>query len=128
MHAQGNELIFKCITDNGKQIEAHKKNNLVHYSFGRPNVKPELELTKKAEDLNITLETPAGSGLNSTIEIKNGIYSYHLTESINRTNDEHDSSAWLEILKNNILIETINCDTKYGSIINIDTKYSDSRH
>lgn len=70
--------------------------------------------------MNITQEIPVGTGLNSSIEFKNGIYSYTVTESLNRVSEEHEASAWLDISKNDNIINSIDCYIDYGSLSHFD--------
>lgn len=119
INANANDLIFKCSTQNNKTISIYQDGNSLTYKFGRKNSKPEMDLTKNKEQLSITQEIPVGTGLNSSVEFKNGIYSYTINESLNRVSDEHEASAWLDVSKNKDIISSIDCNIDYGSLSDI---------
>lgn len=119
INANANELMFKCSTQNNKTISIYQDGNSLTYKFGRKNSKPEMDLTKNKEQLSITQEIPVGTGLNSSVEFKNGIYSYTINESLNRVSDEHEASAWLDVSKNKDIISSIDCNIDYGSLSDI---------
>ncbi|EHN8829013.1 hypothetical protein L8P91_06925 [Enterobacter bugandensis] len=119
INANANELMFKCSTQNNKTISIYQDGNNLTYKFGRKNSKPEMDLTKNKEQLSITQEIPVGTGLNSSVEFKNGIYSYTINESLNRVSDEHEASAWLDVSKNKDIISSIDCNIDYGSLSDI---------
>lgn len=117
--ANANELIFKCSTQNNKSISIYQDGDSLTYKFGKKNSKPEMDLTKNKEQLSITQEIPVGTGLNSSVAFKNGNYSYTINESLNRVNDEHEASAWLDVSKNKDIISSIDCNIDYGSLSDI---------
>ncbi|USR59824.1 hypothetical protein NFJ01_16350 [Lelliottia amnigena] len=119
-NVSAHELIFKCSTENNKSISVYKDGENLTYTFAKKNTQPEMELTRKKEQLSITQEIPVGTGLNSSIEFKNGIYSYTITESLNRVSDEHEASAWLDVSKNKDVISSMDCYIDYGSLSDID--------
>lgn len=119
INANANEPMFKCSTQNNKTISIYQDGNNLTYKFGRKNSKPEMDLTKNKEQLSITQEIPVGTGLNSSVEFKNGIYSYTINESLNRVSDEHEASAWLDVSKNKDIISSIDCNIDYGSLSDI---------
>ncbi|MCL8169711.1 hypothetical protein [Enterobacter kobei] len=81
INVSANELIFQCSTQNNKLISIYQDGDGLTYKFGKKNSKPEMVLTKKKEQLNITQEIPVGTGLNSSVEFRNGNYSYTIKES-----------------------------------------------
>lgn len=119
INANANKLMFKCSTQNNKTISIYQDGNNLTYKFGRKNSKPEMDLTKNKAQLSITQEIPVGTGLNSSVEFKNGIYSYTINESLNRVSDEHEASAWLDVSKNKDIISSIDCNIDYGSLSDI---------
>jgi hypothetical protein len=119
-NVSAHELIFKCSTENNKSVSVYQDGRNLIYTFGKKNSKPEIELTRNKEQLSITQEIPVGTGLNSSIEFKNGIYSYTITESLNRVSEEHEASAWLEVSKNKDVISSMDCYIDYGSLSDID--------
>lgn len=116
INASANELVFKCSTKNNKLISIYQDGRNLTYEFGKKDSKPEIELTKNKDQLNITQEIPVGTGLNSSVEFKNGIYSYTINESLNRVSDEHEAYAWLDVSKNKDVISSIDCSIDYGSL------------
>lgn len=123
INASEQTVVFQCLTEGNKQINISSNNSVVTYTFGRQGVKPEIKLNRMLEQLDIELEIPVATGLNNSIKFNNGIYSYLLTESVSRLSEEHESSAWLEILKNDKLIKTLDCLRITGSIMAFDKNY-----
>lgn len=119
-NASASDLIFKCSTENNKSISVYVDGKNITYKFGRKDSKPEIELKRKKEQLNIKQEIPVGTGLNSSIEFKNGIYSYTITESLDRVSEDHEASAWLDVSKNKEIISSIDCNIDYGSLSDIN--------
>lgn len=119
-NSSASDLIFKCSTENNKSISVYIDGKNITYKFGKKDSKPEIELKRKKEQLNITKEIPVGTGLNSSIEFKNGIYSYTITESLDRVSEDHEASAWLDVSKNKEIISSIDCNIDYGSLSDIN--------
>lgn len=119
-NASAHELIFKCSTEKDKSILVYKDGQNLTYTFGKKSSKPEIKLTRNKEQLSIMQEIPVGTGLNSSIEFKNGIYSYTITESLNRVSEGHEASAWLDVSKNKDVISSMDCYIDYGSLSDID--------
>ncbi|MCK1970392.1 hypothetical protein ACP26F_15760 [Franconibacter pulveris 1160] len=116
INARANELIFKCSTQNNKSISIYQDGYNLTYKFGK---KFQTRNGFNKKHLSITQEIPVGTGLNSSVEFKNGIYSYTINESLNRVSDEHEASAWLDVSKNKDIISSIDCNIDYGSLSDI---------
>lgn len=117
------DMVFKCSTPNNKEISLYQDGDILTYRFGKDSSKPDIEIKRSLQRLNITQETPVGTGLNSTVEFKNGIYSYTVNESLNRVSEEHESTAWLDVKKNGDIISSMDCNIDNGSLSDINTKY-----
>lgn len=130
MNANANDLVFKCTTDNNKQVALYRNGDSIQYIFGKKNSKPELELIRKESDVQIDLEDPEGGGLSNSVEIKNGAYSYQLISNIDKFTEEHESTTSLNIMKGEDVIKTLYCtpNSVYGDLINIDPTYFGSRY
>jgi len=129
MNANANDLVFKCTTDNNKQVSLYRDGENIKYIFGKKNSKPELEIIRKKSDVQIDLEDPEGGGLSNSVEVKNGVYSYQLISNIDKFSEEHESTTSLNIMKGKNVIKTLYCTPKsvYGDLINIDPTYFGSR-
>lgn len=115
--------VFKCITSNNKIISLYQNGDVLTYKFGKNSSKPDIEIKRKLKELNITIEMPQGTGLDSSVEFKNGIYSYTINESLNRVSEEHESTAWLDVKNNNEVISSIDCSVDDGALADINTSY-----
>ncbi|KAB8312646.1 hypothetical protein EH228_06325 [Erwinia endophytica] len=120
-NAHANDLIFKCTFKNSKQVSLYKKSNNIIYSFGKTNSKPDLQLHKKIEEIETDLENLSGRYATNSIKIKNGIYSYKLTTSVDRIADQQDPLTSLTVAKNNNDLTTLQCikGSEVGSIVSI---------
>lgn len=129
INVNANGLVFKCTTDNNKEVTLSRDGGDIKYTFGRKNSKPELELIRKESDVQIDLEDPEGGGLSNSVEIKNGKYSYQLISDIDKFTEEHESTTSLNIMKGEDVIKTLYCtpNSVYGDLINIDPTYFGSR-
>ncbi|MNQ30697.1 hypothetical protein D3C85_440460 [compost metagenome] len=127
--ANASELVFKCMTDNNKQVALYRDGKTIKYSFGKKNSKPELEITRNESDVQIDLEDPEGGGLSNSVEIHNGAYSYQLISNIDKFTEEHEATTSLNIMKGDNVIKTLYCtpNSVYGDLINIDPTYFGSR-
>lgn len=121
-NSSANDLIFKCTTKNNKEIKLYKNGNTIQYSFGKIGAKPELELNKRKEELDVNLENLSGRYATNSIEIKNGIYSYRLTTSVDRIANEQDPITSLTVIKNGEGLTSLQClkGSEIGTIISIN--------
>jgi len=117
------EMIFECLTSNNKVISIYQDGDDITYKFGKTNSKPDIMIKRKLQKLNIKQETPVGSGLDSSIEFKNGTYSYTINESLNRVSEDHESTAWLDVKKNGNVINLIDCNVNNGSLSDINVSH-----
>jgi len=120
--ASANDLIFKCDVKNHKQIILHTKSGDVIYSFGRTGGKPELELSRKKQQIETNFENLSGRYATNSIIIRNGNYSYRLTTSIDRIADIQEPSTSLTVMKNDKDLTTLQCikGSEVGALIAID--------
>lgn len=121
-NVHANDLIFKCKFENSKQVSLYKNENDITYSFGKIGSKPDLKLKRKKDQLSLDLGNLSGRYITNSIKIKNGIYSYQLTTSVDRIADEQIPSTSLTVMKNDKSLTTIQCikDSEEGSLISID--------
>ncbi len=121
-NVHANDLIFKCRFESSKQVSLYKNDNYITYSFGKVGSKPDLELKRKKDQLSLDLEKLSGRYATNSIKIKNGIYSYQLSTSVDRIADEQIPSTSLTVMKNDKNLTTFRCikDSEEGSLISID--------
>ena len=117
------EMVFECLTSNNKAVSLFQDGDDITYKFGKTNSKPDIMIKRKLQKLNIKQETPEGSGLDSSIEFKNGSYSYTINESLNRVSEDHESTAWLDVKKNGKIINSIDCNVNNGSLTDINISH-----
>jgi len=113
------EMVFECLTSKNKAVSLYQDGDDITYKFGKTNSKPDIIIKRKLQKLNIKQEIPVGSGLDSSIEFKNGTYSYTINESLNRVSEDHESTAWLDVKKNENIINSIDCNVNNGSLTDI---------
>lgn len=107
------ELLFYCKTTTGKSVRVEQKNSQISYTFGRNLAKPELDLTKHANDVSMTHEGYSGGGA-SVIAIPNGAYTYELRSGIRRVSFENgyaktEDFGSITVLKSNDRVAEIDC-------------------
>lgn len=117
------EMVFEYLTSNDKAVSLYQDGDDITYKFGKANSKPDIMIKRKFQKLNIKQETPVGSGLDSSIEFKNGTYSYTINESLNRVSEDHESTAWLDVKKNGKIINSIDCNVNNGSLTDINISH-----
>jgi len=121
---EGNKTLFSCLTSKGKQIEVCDAGKTIHYSFGKPQGKPEITV-KVARDKASTFQWAGmGSSISYAVDIPNGKTTYNIFWSADRTSDEHAIEAGVNVLINNELVTTVNCagENIVNNIEGIDLK------
>lgn len=116
------DVIFKCTFENNKQVSLYKKTGNIIYSFGKIGEKPDLELNRKREQIETSLGNLSGRYATNSIVVKNGIYGYKLTTSVDRIAEKQEPSTSLTVMKNDNDLTTLQCikDSETGSLISID--------
>lgn len=112
-----NNIIFECKTDNGKNISVSQIGDEYEYTFGTSKKKPELSFRNKSNDVeHITPDDGdySGSFLYTSLKMKNGIYTYEVYRSVDRTNpDDSDplsrNESGVSVYKNGKHIATVLC-------------------
>lgn len=121
-NVHASDMIFKCMFKNHKQVSLYKKSNDITYTFGKPGEKPDLELNRKKDQIETNLGNLSGRYATNSIIIKNGVYGYKLTTSVDRIAEEQEPSTSLTVTKNDNDITTLQCmkGSEEGSLISID--------
>ncbi|MFW0697063.1 hypothetical protein [Pantoea sp. R13S299] len=121
-NVSANEPIFKCKLNKNKQLILYKNTNSITYSFGKIGFKPELELSRKKEQIDIDLENLSGRYATNSIEFTNGKFSYKITTGVDRIANEQKPSTSLTVIENNIELTTLQCikGSEEGSLLNIN--------
>lgn len=80
---------------------------------------------KDRKDINFDPENPDSGGLSSSIEIRNGDYSYQLTSVIDKISKSHNSTTLLNVINKGKILRTIHCipNSEYGSLTSLDPAY-----
>ena len=106
---EGSKTVFSCLTSKGKQIEVCDVGETIHYAFGKPKAKPEIEV-KVARDKASTFQWAGiGSSMTYAVDIPNGKTTYNVFWSVDRLSDEHAIEAGVNVLINKELVTTVNC-------------------
>lgn len=108
-NANANNLIFKCDIKNHKQIVLYKNSDNIIYSFGKSGEKPEIELSRKKQQIVTNFEASSGRYATNSIIINNGNYGYRLTTSIDRIADIQEPTTSLTVMRNDKDLTNFQC-------------------
>ncbi|MBB3307564.1 MULTISPECIES: hypothetical protein [unclassified Enterobacter] len=119
-----NILNFKYSIDNNKYIALYSDKKNITYTFEKKE-KPEIVVKKDRKEVNFDLENPDGGGLSSSIEIRNGNYSYQLISVIDKISERHNSTTLLNVIYKGRILRNIYCipNSEYGSLTSSDPAY-----
>lgn len=118
-------LNFKCSIDNNKYIALYSDKETITYTFGKTKEEPDIVVKKDRKEVNFDFENPDGGGLSSSIEIRNGNYSYQLISVIDKISERHNSTTLLNVINKGRILRTIYCipNSEYGSLTSLDPAY-----
>ena len=105
--AAGDKLVFACPTDNGKHIKVCQGPATIHYTFGKPGLKPELTLSVQNADFVWEHGEGVGSGIGDDLVFRNGRTQYTISH-VSNFDDLTDTVAnlWIsEPGKKNVSID-----------------------
>ncbi len=111
------KTVFSCLTAKAKQIEVCDAGKTISYSFGYPNVKPEIVVTVPRN--KAIKEHFMGTGcVRSSVDIPNGntIYQVYAVETLR---DESCPEAGVEVIAKQKTLATVKCKNPESIINNI---------
>lgn len=79
----GEQPVFSCTTDHGKQVEVCQAPQSIHYAFGAPNKPAELRLSKANEAVVWEHFEGVSSGVEDDLTFNNGSTRYLITHVAN---------------------------------------------
>lgn len=106
------ETLFRCTTNNNKQIEVCDTKKTINYSFGKLNKKPELSVSVPRDQATTWQWHGVGRYMSYSVSIPNGDYKYRVFWGVDRLSDNHEESAGVDVEKNGKLLATVNCKIK----------------
>lgn len=113
------EVIFSCLTQNGKQISIVQIGNQYEYRFGKRN-KPELVFRDFVQEA--IQRSPKWEGIGrylwTNLTLKNGDTFYTARVVTDRMTDEHETEYSLEVSTEEKHLATIMCSAKSEPIVN----------
>ncbi len=105
----GSKSVFSCMTAKGKQIEVCDAGNSIVYSFGKPQVKPEIVVKVPRKDASTTQWAGVGSYISYSVHIPNGSTTYNVFWGVDRMSEEHAIEAGVDVEVKNKTIATVKC-------------------
>ncbi|MBW8455657.1 MAG: hypothetical protein K0M52_15830 [Pseudomonas sp.] len=101
--------LFSCKTKSNKFLEIHKQDHTITYKFGKLNHRPELELKRSSDEVDILIGNASGSELTNSISFANGEYRYTVITSVNKTADIQEPKHGILVTKNSNYLTYISC-------------------
>ncbi|AOA58330.1 hypothetical protein [Acinetobacter larvae] len=103
-------VVFLCDVKGGKQVKITKIGDYYQYSFGKPN---NPELVFRNSKAQVIKQSPRWDGMGSHMWagmlFKNGAYEYHVTDSIDRMNEEHAVHSGVTVSKGDTYLTYVQC-------------------
>lgn len=103
------ETLFRCKTDNNKQIEVCDAKKTIDYSFGKLNKKPELSISVPRDQATTWQWHGVGRYMSYAVNIPNGDYIYRVFWAVDRLSENQEEKAGVHVEKNEKLLATVNC-------------------
>ncbi|QFY43032.1 hypothetical protein F6R98_10730 [Candidatus Methylospira mobilis] len=108
----GSKKVFSCLTKSGKLIEVCDSGKSIDYSFGKPNLKPEIVVRSPRSEASTSQWNGVGRYLTYTVNIPNGNTVYGVFWGSDRLSDKHAIEAGVNVEVDGKLVATVNCAGK----------------
>lgn len=106
------KTVFSCLTAKGKQIEVCDTGKIIQYSFGKPQVKPEIVVRIPRDQASTSQWAGIGRNMSYAVDISNGITTYNVFWSVDKLTDESAIDAGVNVIINNKMEATVKCSGK----------------
>ena len=103
------KTLFSCKTRSGKKVLVCDAGKTLHYSFGKPDQKPELFLSVPRGNARTSQWRGLGRWIYYSVTIPNGNTSYSVFTSLDRMSDSHEFDAGLSVTVGDEEIARIDC-------------------
>lgn len=118
--AKGSTTIFSCLTAKGKLIQVCDSEKTIDYSFGRPNLSPEIIVHASRSEVSTFQWKGFGRYISYAVEVPNGDTTYSIFWGMDRLTDEHSIDAGVIVEVNNKHIATVKCVGEKNIVQNIE--------
>ena len=106
------KTVFSCLTTKGKQIEVCDNGKVIAYSYGKPNVKPEMAFSVPRAQATTSQWNGVGRYESYAIDIPNKTTTYSVFFGTDRLTDKHTVEAGVNVMIKKKLAGTVNCAGK----------------
>ena len=117
---KGSKTVFSCLTAKGKLIQVCDSGKTIDYSFGKPNLTPEIVVRAPRDEASTVQWAGVGRYLSYSVEIPNGNTIYSVFWGADRVSDEHPIEAGVNVEVNNKLVATVKCAGEKNIVQNIE--------
>lgn len=99
--------LFSCLTPRGKQIELCDRGRTIQYSFGKPQLKPEIVVTVPRHRASTSQWQGVGRYMTYSVDVPNGDTLYSVYWSADKI--EQGIEAGVNVLVKGKVVATVNC-------------------
>jgi hypothetical protein len=102
--------LFSCLTPKGKQIELCDGGKTIQYSFGKPQIKPEIVVAVPRQRASTSQWQGVGRYMTYSVDVPNGDTIYSVFWSADKI--EQRIEAGVNVLVKGKVAATVNCSEK----------------
>ena len=104
--------VFACqIAQSHKQVQLCLHGERLHYRFGAPGAKPELQFSQRLHYAEFTPWNGMGERYWSSVQVRNGAWGYAMTVSYLRGAEDAQAQAHIQVLLRGEIKRQLTCDT-----------------
>ena len=112
MCTSGSTTIFFCTTAKGKQIEVCDSKKTIDYSFGKPDMTPEIVVKAPRAQAATWQWRGVGRWRSYSVDIPNGNTTYNVFWGRDALSPDSPPEAGVNVLNNEQIVTTVLCTTK----------------
>jgi len=113
------KTIFSCLTAKAKRIQVCDSGKTIEYSYGKPNLTPEIIVRAPRSDAS-TYQWIGAGDMSYSVTIPNGNTNYRVFWSVDRFTDEHLIHAGVTVDVNKKDVATVKCVGEKHIVQNIE--------
>lgn len=116
----GSETVFSCLTAQGKLIRVCDAGKTINYSFGKPDLPPEIVVRAPRNEAATFQWNGVGRYLSYAVAVPNGNTTYRVFWGADRLSDKHPVDAGVAVEVNAKAVATVKCVGERHIIQNIE--------
>ena len=116
----GSKTVFSCQTAKGKVIQVCDAGKTIDYSFGKPELAPELVVRAPRGEASTFQWQGIGRYISYSVSIPNGNTVYSVFWSLDKLSESRATEAGVNVEVNNKLVATVLCADAKSIVQNIE--------